>query len=329
MSKSKVDLPRQLQRQQEEIEQYDRDIAAAAATPASQDAPADPPASQDGQEPPAPAPAPVTPPPPSDDQWKQRFLTLKGKYDAEVPRLHSELRELRTKLDELVARRVETPTEPVKPKTKRVTEKDTETFGADLMDVIKRQAEEIAAEAVAGMSEKLSKLEAENEQLKQNLTGVTTSQAQTSQEVYFGKLAAAVPDWETINVDPKFLEWLGEIDEISGMPRQEHLTNAFNALNVDRTAKLFNAYKKTLPQAPAPKQPAQKQTEVQRQVAPGKSKTPPGPVTSDANSKIWSAAEIDKFYRDYATGQYRSNPQEAARIEAEIDAAVSTGRVRA
>lgn len=327
MSKSKVDLPRQLQRQQEEIEKFDKEIADAAL--AASNPSVETPEVTDGQEPPAPAPAPVTPPPPSDDQWKQRFLTLKGKYDAEVPRLHQELKELRTQVSELASRKVETPQEPVKPKTKRVTEKDTETFGADLMDVIRRQAEEIAAEAVSGMADKLSKLEAENEQLKQNLTGVTTSQAQTSQEVYFAKLASAVPDWETINVDPKFLEWLGEIDEISGELRQTHLTNAFNALNVDRTAKLFNAFKKTIAPAPAAKQPAQKQTEVQRQVAPGKSKTPPGPVNSDANTKVWSANEIDVFYKELATGQYKSNPQEAARIEAEIDAAVATGRVRA
>jgi len=327
MSKPKVDLPRQLQRQQEEIEKFDKDMADAAL--AASNPPADPPASQDGQETPAPVEAPVTPPPPSDDQWKQRFLTLKGKYDAEVPRLHNELKELRTQVSELASRKVETPTEPVKPKTKRVTEKDTETFGADLMDVIKRQAEEIAAEAVAGMADKLSKLESENEQLKQNLTGVTTSQAQTSQEVYFGKLGAAVPEWEAINVDPKFLEWLGEVDEISGTTRQEHLNNAFSALNVERTAKLFNAYKKTIAPAQPAQQPAQRKTEVQRQVAPGKSKTPPGPATSDANSKIWTAAEIDRFYKEYSAGQYRTNPQEAARIEAEIDAAVATGRVKA
>ncbi len=326
MSKPNVQLPRQLQRQQEEVEKFDREIAEAQAAPNPSDPPAEPPQVPDGQEPPPPAPV-VAAPNPSDDQWEQRFRTLKGKYDAEVPRLHAELKEMRTKLDELAARpRVETPAEPAKPKSKRVTDKDAETFGADLMDAIKRQAEDIAADALAEMSAKISKLEQENEQLKQTVTGVSTTQAQTTQEMYFAKLTSAVADWQAINVDPKFLEWLGEIDEISGVSRQAHLNHAFENLDVDRTAKLFNAYKKTLPPAPAP---APAKNEVQRQVAPGKSKASPGPTAASAETRIWAQSEISDFYRDFATGKYRTNPQEAARIEAEIDAAVATGRVKA
>jgi hypothetical protein len=325
----KADLPRQLQRQQEEIEKFDKDIADAASAPATQETSAPPPETPkapDGQEAPLPVATPATPPP-SDDQWKQRFLTLKGKYDAEVPRLHTELKELRTKLEELATRRVETPAEPAKPKSKRVTEKDQETFGADLLDVIKRQAEEIAADALADLQSKVGKLESENEQLKAQVTGVSTTQSQTAQEVYFGKLTTAVPDWEAINVSPGFLEWLGEVDELSGHTRQAFLDEAFQTLNVARTAKLFNAYKKVLA-ASAPPPPAPTKQEVQRQVAPGKSKTPPGPPASDAASKIWTANEIDRFYQEVRAGHYRNNPAELNRIEAEIDAAVASGRVK-
>ena len=58
MSKPKIDLPRQLQRQQEEMDKYDKDMADAAL--AASNPPADPPAAQDGQEPPAPVEAPVS-----------------------------------------------------------------------------------------------------------------------------------------------------------------------------------------------------------------------------------------------------------------------------
>lgn len=326
---SKVDLPRQLQRQQEEVDRLDREIAEAAA-PKTDPPPTETPPVQDGQEPPVPAPTPP-PPAPSDDQWEQKFRTLKGKYDAEVPRLHQELRELRTTVQELTARtpKVETPPAPEKPRTKRVTEKDTETFGADLLDVIKRQAEDLASDSIAELSRKLDAIAAENAELKQKVSGVSTSQAQSAQEIYFTKLANAVPDWEAINVSPGFLEWLGQVDELSGASRQAYLTHAFEALNVDRTTKIFNAYKSTLAQ-PAPQPTVSKQQEVQRQVTPGKSKTPPASAnTSDASSKIWTAAEIDEFYRDVRAGNYKTKPQDAARIEAEIDAAAATGRVRA
>jgi chemotaxis protein histidine kinase CheA len=303
--------------------------ASKAATPPPETPPVETPKATDGQDTPAPAPAPATQQPQGDDVWRQRYLTLEGKYKAEVPRLHSQLKEMQTKLEELAARttRTETPP-PEKPKAKRVTEKDQETFGADLLDVIKRQAEEIAADALADLQAKVGKLESENEQLKAQVTGVSQTQSLTAQEVYFGKLAATVPDWEAINVSPGFLDWLGEVDELSGETRQAYLDRAFNSLNVAQTAKLFNAYKKTLAPAPTPP-PAPKATEVQRQVAPGKSKTPPGPQASDASSKIWSANEIDKFYGEVRSGYYRNNPQEMLRIEAEIDAAVASGRVKA
>lgn len=325
----KADLPRQLQRQQEEIEQYDQDMAAAAATPPEAPPPTtETPKASDGQDTPPPVVAPVTPPPQGDDVWRQRYLTLEGKYKAEVPRLHSQIKELSTKLDELAARATRTETPPAeKPKSKRVTEKDTETFGADLLDVIKRQAEEIAADALADLQTKVGKLESENEQLKAQVTGVSTTQSQTAQEIYFGKLTASVPDWEAINVSDGFLNWLSEVDELSGATRQAFLDDAFQKLDVGRTAKLFNAYKKVLAAA-APPPPAPTKQEVQRQVAPGKSKTPPGPPASDASTKIWSANEIDRFYQEMRAGHYKHTPQEAARIEAEIDAAVASGRVK-
>lgn len=327
---TKLELPRQLQRQQEELEQLERDMAAAAASK-SNDPPADTPPVQTGTEPPAQAPVTAPPPQAGDDQWEQKFRTLKGKYDAEVPRLHQQVRELAAQIQELSKRpTVETPPPQEKPRQKRVTEKDTETFGADLLDVIKRQAEDLAGDALAELNKKVDTLLAENAELKQKVTGVTTSQAQSAQEIYFTKLASAVSDWEAINVSPGFLEWLGVVDELSGHTRQAHLTNAFESLDVARTAKIFNAYKATLapPSNPQP-QPPTRQQEVQRQVAPGKSKTPPNPTASDAATKIWTASEIDEFYRDMRQGHYKTKPQEAARIEAEIDAAVASGRVRA
>lgn len=327
----KTDLPRQLQRQQEEVEKIEKEMAEQAAQGSDPPAPVETP-KPDEQGTPPPAPPP-TPPVVSDDQWKQRYLTLKGKYEAEVPRLHQTIRDLTSKVDQLIANttpKVETPAppEPSK-KPKRVTEKDVETFGSDLIDVIKRQAEEIAADAIADLQHKVGTLVQENAQLKQQVSGVSTSQAKSTQELYFSKLAAAVPDWETVNTSQGFLDWLAVVDQLSGVSRQTYLDHAFQTLDSHRTIQLFNAYKAaTTPPTPPATPPAPKPNEVQRQVAPGKSKTPPGPTVSDASTKIWTSVEIDKFYADMRAGHYRTNQAEAARIESEIDAAVASGRVK-
>jgi len=56
-------------------------------------------------------------------------------------------------------------------------------------------------------------------------------------------LDKAVPDWETINKDPAFLKWLGEMDPLTGIQRQELLNQAHKALDAPRVANFFNSWK--------------------------------------------------------------------------------------
>lgn len=319
----------QLERQAEDIARMDKEIADAIAArnaPTGEDDPTDP---QDppGNTPPVTPPTPVTPPVQQDEQWKQRYLTLKGKYDAEVPRLQNDIRDLKTRLDAVVAtpQKPAEPTPAPTPKAARVTEKDAETFGADLLDVIKRQTEDALSESEARWKNVVDSLKTENAELKAQVTGVTKNQAVTERQMFFSKLAQHVPDWETINTNEDFLGWLGEPDPLSGYTRQDYLNNAFEQLDVVRTANIFKAFAALTPPAPVEKQQEQR-SEVQRQVAPGKSKTVPASPSSD--SRVWSYAEIEEFYVDVRSGKYTGKPDELAKIEAQIDLAVSTGRVK-
>lgn len=320
--------PSQLQRQVEEIERIEKAIADAKAPPAAPDpeTPPETPAEPVGQAPSEPTPVPPTPPaPPTDDQWRHRYLTLEGKYKAEVPRLHQQVKDLSAQLAEAIAK-IETVTtrtpEPPKARTPLVTDKDAETYGSDLLDLIKRQAQEMFADREAELLKTIDRVVADNEALKQKFATVTKSQEATGQQVYLSKLTQLVPDWETINADPAFLTWLGEVEGLSGMPRQAFLDDAFSAADANRTAAIFNAFKSTRPAAPVPPR-----SDVQRQVTPGKSKSVPATPAND--TRQWTHSEIDQFYTDVRSGKYRGKVEEAARIEAEIDLAVAQGRVRA
>lgn len=322
-------LPRQLQRQAEETARIEQEIAAANAQPDPAE-PATPlvtPAVPDG---PANTPQhPKTPDPVvQDDQWRQRYLTLDGKYKAEVPRLHADIKELKTQLNGILSRPVTPPSAPEVPRSKKVqvTDKDTEVYGAELLDLIKRQAEDIVSEREASLEDIAAKLRAENETLRLQVTGVSEKQAETATQGYLGRFAARVPDWETTNVDPDFLAWLSDTDPLSGLTRQAYLDDAANRMDVDRTVKLFETYRAT--KAPVTPNPSPRAaSEIQRQVAPGKSKVTPAtnPVSSD---KIWTSQEVETFYVDMRRGAYRDTPDDAKRIENEIDLAVSQGRFR-
>jgi hypothetical protein len=225
---------------------------------------------------------------------------------------------------QLKAQKAEAP----KPKTPLVTDKDVEAFGSDLIDVIDRKAREVAETLVGS---KMTELEVENRKLHDQLTGVTERQVLNDRQAYFTELARQVPDYEALNVDQGFMDWLADVDPLSGSPRQEYLNRAWTAFDANRTAVLFNAYKQL--KAPASTPPAQQEPvsqakqQLQRQVAPSRSSAPSDPAPSTP-SKIWTTQEIEGFYADIRKGRYWGKDAERAQIESEIDQAVAQGRIR-
>lgn len=254
-----------------------------------------------------------------DETWQRRYQTLQGKFNAEVPRLNSEVKELKHQLAEAIAR-IDQATKPAPTQhEKLVTDKDVEAFGSDLVDLVKRQATEVAR---AEMGQEIDILKAKNAELVGKLTGVTERQGKSDLNTYFAELARLVPDYEVINVDPGFMEWLADTDPLSGHTRQDYLNEAFGSFNSQRTATLFNTYKQLTAAPAVPEVPR----ELTRQVAPGTSKVSAKPPTN-AETKIWRSAEVDQFFRSVTRGDYKGNESEQARIEAEIDLAVMQGRL--
>jgi hypothetical protein len=323
-----MSIPKQVQEQLEAADRIEAEILAAQQPPAPEleAQPTAPPAEENAapaaepETPPAPEPEAATPTPsPEEETWERRFKTLKGKYDAEVPRLTAELKELRRDLAALTAAAKEKAEAPKKPEP-LVNEKDVETFGSDLLDVIDRKAQEVARSLVGT---EMAELKAENLQLREQLDGVAERQVVNDRRGYFAELERLVPDWEAVNVDEGFLGWLAEADPLSGRPRQDYLNSAFESHDVERTAALFSTYKQLT--APPATKPARQ--ELERQVAPGSSKATPAAPPSQSE-KLWTLREIELFYQDVSKGAYRDKPDEARRIENEIDLAVASGRIR-
>ena len=319
-----MSLPKQAQAQLEEIEQWEKEVAAASSPPPTPPDGID----QQGQQPEK-QELPVQAEPseqvkqPEDETWERRYKTLQGMFNAEVPRLKSEVKDLKSQLETSIARldlasqaKAESPSDS----QRLVTDKDVEDFGGDLVDLIKRQATEVAQ---SELSKKISKLEEENAQLQREVTGVSERQGENARRDYFVELSRLVPDYEALNVDQGFLDWLNEVDLLSGNQRQEYLNHAFNSFDPMRTATLFNTYKDLIG---APTTTRQTNKNLERQVAPGTSKVSSASA-STGSDKVWSMGDIDRFYRDVAKGNYRGNESEQARIEADIDLAVNQGRL--
>lgn len=256
----------------------------------------------------------------SEETWKQRFVTMQGKYHAEVPRYAEQIRELtntvnvllteNNALREQITQRVdEKPASPV-------TDSEREAFGSDLVDLQERIAKSVAEP----LMREIETLKAKNKELEGRVGTVDKQASVTAQEAFFTRLGSVVPDWEVLDTDPRFLAWLDEIDVVYGVPRRTALQAAHGALDVARVAAIFNAFKQSLP---APK-PSPKQ-DLSSQVAPTRSRT--AQVATDGHSeKVWTDADITRFYSDVRTGALTE--EDASRIEQEMQLALNEGRYR-
>lgn len=260
----------------------------------------------------------ATAPQPQDVDWATKYNVLQGKYNAEVPRMNQQLRELKQANEEMQARLEELSKQRTEAQPNLVTDADKEAFGPDLVDL----AERVAKQNLKPLQDQLAKLEAENARLTQRADRTAQDVQMTAQDSYISHLTRMVPEWEQLNVDEGFLRWLGEVDPVFGMQRQAGLDQAFDRLDAQATAAVFAAYLGTQ----APKAKSAKDG-LQNQVAPTRSRSAAAPVTDEWSSKIWSGREIEHFYNEQRRGAYTL--ADADRISNEIDRAVAEGRVRA
>lgn len=317
-------LPKQVEAQLRELEALEKQLNDAQ-NPAPADPapnPAEPP--QDPQ--PAPAePKPVEPTPTptepvvAEEKWEQKYKTLKGMYDAEVPRLHADLRDLKAQVDALRKAAETKPVEPAKPAVaeKLVTDADVEAFGSDLIEVQRKVAREVAAE----FRGELDAMRAENEKLREQLTSTGT---QVSEASFEQRLYRLVPDFETVNADPKWIAWLNEVDPLLRAPRATVAQQAFNRGDAEGVAHYVAMFKKSI----APVEPtADKTTELELQIQPNRSATSTPPASQ--KGKIYTNADIEKMFRKATDLGVKGRVEEAKKLEAEIDAAFMEGRVTA
>jgi hypothetical protein len=315
-------LPKQVEAQLRELEALEKQLAESQnPAPADPDPkPAEPP--QDPQPQPA-EPKPVEPTPTptepvvAEETWQQKYKTLKGMYDAEVPRLHADLRDLKAQVESLRKAAETKPVEPAKPTTaeKLVTDADVEAFGSDLIEVQRKVAREVAAE----FRGELDAMRAENEKLREQLTSTGT---QVSEASFEQRLYRMVPDFETVNADPKWIAWLNEVDPLLRAPRATVAQQAFNRGDAEGVAHYVSLFKQSITPV---EQKADKTEELERQIQPnrGAPSTPP----ASQKGKVYTNADIEKMFRKAADLGNKGRHEEARKLEAEIDAAYMESRV--
>lgn len=302
-------LPKSVQRQ----------LAAAEALQAQLTAPAPVAAPETASAAPAPEVAPAPPAPPQED-WEQKFRTLQGKYNAEVPQVTAKNRALESQviaLTEQVQALAKAAQQAKPPEKPPVDPRDVEQFGQDLVEMVTRNSQASIKRLADGISEELNKLSQRVSQLEGNVNSVVEDTAQTKEAKFYEELAKAVPQWQTINQSAAFHRWLETVDPVYGVPRQVALTTAHERLDSTRVIAIFGQFLETVVPAPT----------LDSQTAPRTTNAAPATAPAPVAQRTITSRDVEAFYRDVTRGKYRNDPETQLRVEAEINAAIAEGRV--
>lgn len=281
----------------------------AAPEPVAGNEPSTPPAAQGSQE---------------DESWKKRFDVLTGKYNAEVPRLHDQLREQTNALEklqqELEALKTKAPSNP-EPETPLVTSNDEETFGADLIDLARRITRDEQSKVLKELAELRAAVQAISNLPKQ-VERVVEQQAISAEERYWNAVKAVVPDWDSIDQDGRWIDWLQLTPPFSVKTYRELAMEAIQAGLVQPIVELVKEWKTQAGIAQNVQANQAAKQELQSQMAPSKSNASSVPTAK----KVWTGAEYERAFDPRLSKEMSESDIEALQAEAEL--AYSEGRIQ-
>jgi len=266
------------------------------------------------------------------EDYVQKYKTLQGMYNAEVPKLHTQNRDLQSRVQQMeqllatLSAQSNTEQQPAGEVKPFITDQDREEYGESI-DVMRR----VSREEAAPVLQKMSQIEGLLRQLQTNVVpqvqNLTQKQAMSSEQQFWSGLTEVTPNWRDVNNNPDFQSWLLESDPFTGVTRQTILEDAQHNLDVYRVGSFFNTWLGMNGQA-STAQSSQRSTsasELERQVSPGKSRS--GGTPSSGNAKVYSPDDIKKFFEDVRKGKYKGKEADRDRIERDIFAAQRDNRI--
>lgn len=293
-----------------------------------------------------PPPSPPQPPSPqTPEDWEHQFKSLKGRYDRETEdkrRLSQQVIDMQRLMAHMgppplpansqsEGSGVRFPVAPPPP-GRWVKPKEVSEYGEELMDVVGRRAVEVYEPT-------LQQVLSELQQVKRQIGGVQNTVAYDAQVQMYRDLAKEVPNWETINNHPAFLNWLDQIDPISRQTRRSFLNAAHNSNQTGQVVDIFKGFISDVaarspsngagqgPGNGAGYAPASTpQFDLMQFAAPGRAKT--GQTTVPPEKPIYSRADINQFYRDKTSGKFVGREAEADAFERQLFEAGNEGRIR-
>jgi hypothetical protein len=266
--------------------------------------------------------------PQEEDNWKQKYEVLQGKYNAEVPQLHMRLAALTNTVRELQSKVQAGPKETPAPPKEKEKEKEpppkkeeppesevVKTFKEEYPDIYEAVAKMIEASKDPGSPSKggeppkggeAPKVEAPPKAGDSPRAETPAPSPETDPRLTFNfYLNRDVPDWQQVNVDPEFIRFLQTPDpNFPGMTKLQSIQAAYDACDSTTVIGHFKDFKdgrakKSTPENPNPNpNPGKEISREEKFLAPPTGSKGGAPPTVP----LVTAADIKKFYDEARRG---------------------------
>lgn len=266
-----------------------------------------------------------------DQSWEHRYKSMKGRYDraeTQIRALSDQISGLQNVIATLQTAPINTSMDDAEYSTSRlITPEEEKDYGSEFLTVVGKKAKEELSPEVAQLRKEIAGL-------KSQLNGVGNYVAGNARERMETMMNERLPNWQEVNVNQEFLNWLKLPDPYSGAIRHELLKAAYERNDAPRVLAFFKGFlaeeAATTPAERGPDIPdgasVQEKVSLESLAAPGRAKT--AAASAPAEKPYFTRAQISKFYADSASGRYRGKEAEKDRIERQIFEAEREGRIR-
>lgn len=253
-----------------------------------------------------------------EESFKHKYDVLKGKYTSEIKRANERIDSLESLLAQLAAQ-PKMGSEPVKETAPTIEDVFTE-------DVDINSLKEDYPPVYRAMVKMLEKQQKVAPDVTEKVTNLEKKVEEDSLMRFYNALSNNVNDWESINTDPLFMDWLKESIPYTKTTLQSALVHAFNQRDVDTVSSIFNDYKSKSTTPPPVTPEVKPSSNASQFVAPPRASRG-GTGSSTPTKTYYKKEEVETFYRNLAQRKLPLTKEQILLKEQEYFSAAKEGRI--
>lgn len=269
---------------------------------------------------------PANDPPANDDSYKHKWETLQGivrSKDTQIATLTAQIEQLTQSVETLMQQ-----VQQGQGQQSAAATGDGAASASNLIGIaasIREQFGDELGNVFEKFAQHIQKLEEGTQFVHKQVAEVKSNLSVNKAEE---RLTQICHNWRTIDTDPEFIAWLeNNRAPYSDKTMMTLLNDNWKAGNIETVGKIFNEFV-ALKAAQQQQQPPPARDPRAGLVTPGKTGNASPPPAGNVNAKIYTEAQVDKFFRDVQSGLWRGREAEAKQIEDDITLAYFEGRVR-